>query len=395
MAFFNKKALVTAVAAASIFLAVAVNGALSENQQATPPPSIDIQYPSVSIEQVEFISETTKISAYGEVKPRNELALTSQISGKVVYLSPKLLSGAQFKQGELLIEIEDVEFQQALANAKASLAEAKLSLAQEKVNNDLAIAEQRRSGNNTKQASKLQLEVAQAKYDFAQKNLDKAKYDLAQTKIYAPFNSLLVSRDVQIGSIVQQGTALVTLYDDSIFEVKLPLSEQQWQLIPSTSTNFGVTLTNEASSTRWQADIDRVELHLDQASRQRSLIASVRMPLSQQNPLYPGTFVKAEITGETQKQVWKLPASALISDSTVWQVNDDNLLKKLPVEHVFSKDSFVYVRPSHSVLSGKIVKRPLASYLENMKVTPLVESLPTDTMVSLSNSATSPTEENL
>lgn len=87
-----KKSLITAGFFASILLAFTINSALSANQQQSTPPAKATQYPSVSISNVTLISHHATVSAYGEVTSRNQLKLTSQVSGKVIKLSDNFLT---------------------------------------------------------------------------------------------------------------------------------------------------------------------------------------------------------------------------------------------------------------------------------------------------------------
>jgi len=386
MSIINKKSLATIAGISSVVLAIAINGALSANQQQTLPPQVVPQYPVVSVSEVMPISHQASVTAYGEVKSRNQLALTSQVSGQITYLSAKFLTGNTFKQGELLAEIEPIVYQQALANAQANLADAQLALAQEELNSNQAAQEWQQSGLANEQASDLvlrkpQLVAAKAKYTMAKKEIEKAQYDLAQTKLIAPFDALIVSKQVQVGSNVQTGTTLADLYDVSLFEVSLPLSAQQWQLLPKAKNTveqlagIEVQLANETSRENWLAKVDRFEQHLDAKSRQRSLVAVVEQPIALANPLFPGSFVKATIKGQIITQLWKLPASALIDNNTVWQVNDESLLVHLPIKVMFSENNAVYVQPIEPLQQAKIVNRPLSSYLVNMKVAAKTEEL--------------------
>lgn len=386
MSIINKKSLATIAGISSIVLAITINGALSANQQQTLPPQVAPQYPVVSVSEVMPISHQASVTAYGEVKSRNQLALTSQVSGQITYLSAKFLTGNTFKQGELLAEIEPIVYQQALANAQANLADAQLALAQEELNSNQAAQEWQQSGLANEQASDLvlrkpQLVAAKAKYTMAKKEVEKAQYDLAQTKLIAPFDALIVSKQVQVGSNVQTGTTLADLYDVSLFEVSLPLSAQQWQLLPKANNtveqlaNIEVLLADETSHEEWLASVDRFERHLDVKSRQRSLVAVVEQPITLATPLFPGSFVKATIKGQEITQLWKLPASALIDNETVWQVNDEDLLVYLPIKVMFSENNAVYVQPIEPLEQAKIVNRPLSSYLVNMKVSAKVEEL--------------------
>lgn len=386
MKIINKKSLATVVGLACIFLAIGINSALSANQQRTPPPKAAPQYPVVSVTQTSPVTHHASVTAYGVVKSRNQLALTSQVSGRITMLSNKFLTGNTFKKGEVLAEVESIVYQQALANAQVNLANAELALAQEELNSSQAAQEWQQSGLANEQASDLvlrkpQLAAAKAQYAMASKALAKAEYDLAQTKLVAPFDALVVSKEVQVGSNVQAGNTVAELYDISLFEVSLPLSQQQWQLLPKGSSEHNVLstikvkLTDETSHEQWQAKFDRFEQHIDSASRQRSLVVSIENPIALSNPLFPGSFVKATIEGEAIENLWKLPASSLIDNQTIWQVNDEGLLAHLAVKVLFSQGNAVYVQPTEALTQALIVNRPLSSYLVNMKVEANVEEL--------------------
>ncbi|XPF95086.1 efflux RND transporter periplasmic adaptor subunit [Colwellia sp. RE-S-Sl-9] len=386
MQIMNKKSLATVAGLACIFLAMGINSTLSANQQRTPPPKAAPQYPVVSVTQVSPVTHHTSVKAYGEVKSRNELTLTSQVSGRITYLSEKFLTGNTFKKGEVLAEVDSIVYQQALATAQVNLANAELALAQEQLNSSQAAQEWQQSGLANEKASDLvlrkpQLAAAKAQHVMASKALAKAEYDLAQTKFVAPFDALVVSKQVQVGSNVQVGNAIADLYDISLFEVSLPLSQQQWQLLPKGTneknglSTIKVNLTDENSHEQWQAKFDRFEQHIDGASRQRSLVVVVENPIALANPLFPGSFIKASIQGKVIDKLWKLPASALIDNQTVWQVNNEGLLSHLAVNVSFSEGNAVYVQPINPIVQANIVNRPLSSYLVNMKVEAKVEEL--------------------
>lgn len=383
MPFITKKVVITLGCVASIFLVISLNSLLMANHHKSPPAKVEPLYPTVAVTKAKPIAHSAKVTAYGEVQSRHQLALTSQVYGQITYLSDKFLTGKTFKSGELIARIEPIVYQQALADAKSTLADAKLSLAQEEVNSAQAKAEWQRSGKYG-QHNELALQAAQAKYQMALQAVSKAEYDLAQTNIVAPFDALVVTRSAQLGSYIQVGGEVATLYDISLFEVALPLTSQEWQLIAPQSVqspaqfadlqSTKITLVDETKGNRWQANLDRFEQHINQESRQRALIASVSNPINRQTPLYPGTFVKAQIEGQPIEQLWQIPASALIDNNTVWQVNEQGLLKRLPIELLFSDGNLVYIKPVVAQAEALIVNRPLASYLADMKVSPVAET---------------------
>jgi len=379
MQIINRKSVISVAALASIFIAMAVNGSLSSNKSNGTPPKTLPQYPVVSVTLAKQITHQSSVIAYGEVTSQHQLALTSQVSGQITYLSPKFRSGFRLKKGEVLARIESIGYQQALASAQMSFADAELALAQEKLNSSQAAQEWQQSGLGNEVASDLvlrkpQLVAANASYKLWATAVEKAKYDLAQTELKVPFDALVVSRTVQLGSNVQSGEALAQLYDTALFEVSLPLSAQQWKLLPNRHIQqVAVNLTGSDATQQWTAHTSRIEQHINDASRQRALIAVIKQPLDLDTPLFPGTFVTASMLGQSVDKLWKLPASALINSNTVWQVSDDGVLSHLAVEVVFSQDSDIYVKPLSGIESAKIVNRPLASYLVAMKVEATIE----------------------
>ena len=71
--------------------------------------------------------------------------------------------------------------------------------------------------------------------DEAEQSVNSAKRDLAFTSLRAPFNALVVSRDIALGSYVQAGSAVATLYSADIAEVAIGLSPSQWAQLPASA----------------------------------------------------------------------------------------------------------------------------------------------------------------
>ena len=151
--------------------------------------------------------------------------------------------------------------------------------------------------------------------DEAEQSVNSAKRDLAFTSLRAPFNALVVSRDIALGSYVQAGSAVATLYSADIAEVAIG-SPSQWAQLPSGDEtqflvmplNWPVTLAFTTGNT-WVANIVRAEWHQSDTTRQRNAIAVIEKPLAQSTPLLFGNFVRADIEGRALDNVWKLPAS--------------------------------------------------------------------------------------
>lgn len=373
---------VTLASAASIFAVAAYNG---EQMNAVTAPVVEMrgpQYPDVAIVEVARRDFRATITGHGEAKPRYELDLTAEVSGQVEKLADRFETGVEFEKGEALVRLNQTDHQQAVASAQASVADARLALLEEQRQGQQAKKEWKRSGLKGQPDSSLvlrepQLKAAEAKLNNAERELEKAKRDLGKTTITAPFNALIVSRDVQPGSFIQAGSTVAMLYSTDRVEISIPLSSNQWLNLPPVSSlgeeKWPVELTSTEGNKQWQGYVERVEQHLDSASRQRSLVVVVDQPLQQTNPLYAGTFVEAKVQGRDLSQLWQLPASAISQTGQIWLVDDNQSLFSIRAKKQFEDSGYVYVVPPDDILRAQVVIRPLNSYVQGMYVQPVVE----------------------
>lgn len=391
--------IVTVLSVGSIFAALGYTASKlppSPNQKASaesPVKPLEKSVPATLLPQVGVVAVTgqeyqAEVIGFGEARPRFELTLSAEVNGKVIDLNRQFESGQVIKKGTVLGQINDTSYQQALTQAKTDVAQAELDLLEEQREGEQAKAEWLRSGLSGEPASPLvlrtpQLAQAKAALENAKLALKKAQQDVAYTQITAPFDALIISRDIQPGSYVQTGTQLGTLYSVAEVEINVPLSEQQWKNLPAfdnaqlAKTPWNVTLQSTDGLKQWQGYIERVEQHLTQTSRQRSLVVVVDDPLAQQTDLYPGTFVKTQINGKSLNNLWQLPSSAISQQGDIWFVDDNDLLAKSAATIVFEKAGFVYVMPMTTKqgmpATMQIVKRPLSGFKVGTKVLAKVE----------------------
>ncbi|MFZ8199224.1 efflux RND transporter periplasmic adaptor subunit [Alteromonas portus] len=364
----------------------------------------------VGVISVTADSYNARVKGYGQVVPQDSLSLVAQVSGQVTDISSSFKTGALVPNNTVLARIDDTSYQQALASANATYQAAVVSLEEERLQGIQAKDEWTRSGLDGEPLSALvlrepQLKAAQATLDEAEQSVSSAKRDLAFTSLRAPFNALVVSRDIALGSYVQAGSAVATLYSADIAEVAIGLSPSQWAQLPTAAEtqlsgdvplNWAVTLTDTTTGNKWEASIIRAEWHQSDTTRQRNAIAVVEKPLTQSTPLLFGSFVQADIEGRLLDNVWKLPASAISQKQEVWIVMPSTgQLAKFTPSVLFESEGYAYITPPKiSDITGSVgaeisggsmpeqagelhqalvVARPLNSYLVNTKVLPVVE----------------------
>lgn len=349
-----------------------VNGQKAGQKKSQPAPA-------VSVLSVQPLTYQAQISAFGSARPQYQLSLKAQVNGQVISIADQFNSGLRINRNTALLRIDDSDYRAALANAKAEVADARLKLLEAEREAIQAKTEWQAAGLEGEPDSDLvlhrpQLLAARATLEKAQASLSSARRDQKNTHIVAPFDALIVERLVSPGSYVQTGSEIATLFSSQQMEISLPLPDADWNNIPDskafTNGDYSVQLTSVENKKNWQARILRVEQHLDETTRQRTLIVAVDHPLDQSPALFPGTFVQAHIQGRKVSGLWRLPDSAISQRGEIWYLNKDNTLARFSTTPLFSDAHFIYVAPPTELLTQtqQVILHPLNSYIQGMTV---------------------------
>lgn len=372
---------VTLVAIVCIGLAITYNGQKMAAQANGPKPApTESIAPNVTVINAVPSTYQAYVSGHGEAKAHWALTLKAQVKGEITTMSEQFATGNLVKKDQVLAQIDNTEYLQAVASAKATLADAKLALQEEQDLGGQAKREWQRSGVTQAPSSPLvfrtlQLEAAQATADNAQYALQTAQRDEKNTRLSAPFDAVILSRDIDLGTYVSIGDTLATLNSTDKVEISVPLSLSQWQNLASDKSGE-VILSDVTTQNQWQGYIARFEKHLDDSSRQRSVVVALDKPFEQSTPLLPGTFLAVQIAGKSLNNVIKLPASAVSQNGLIWYVNKQNTLVSVKAQKLFERGDYVYISPIEGQANLRVIARPLVSYLNEMLVNPIVEELP-------------------
>lgn len=314
----------------------------------------------------------SQIEAFGEVSAVDEIDLSSETSGRVIWINPKFTVGGWIKEGEEIIHIEATQYRTQLANAEKNLSEAALTLKQEQQQKRQALQDWRRSGIKEKPSPLAlrdpQLKVANSKYTAAKAAVEEAKHNLVKTRLTTPFDSVVLERRVALGSYVSQAAPVAKLQSTHQAEVKLALTAEQWQLLPTNPIDKPVTLIDSRQpNVNWQGKVQRLDNNIDSITRLRNLIVTVDQPLDQPQPLLFGSFVKASFNGSKVSKLFALPNTALSADGYLWYATDNRLQRSKP-HVVFSHSNKLFVSQGELPHKINLVHKPLSTYLTGMKV---------------------------
>lgn len=295
------------------------------------------------------------VNAYGSVLPKREIDLVAQVSGQIVNVEAAFVDGGFFNKEQVLIQIDEREYQASLLSAKARLAEAEKLLAEEQGRSRQARKEWRDLGNenaNDLFLRKPQLAAAQANLDSARGEVDRAELNLERTRIVVPFDGRIKQTYADLGQFVSTGSRLATVYDSTVVEVRLPLTEKQAALIDlpliagqDANTLTPVTIKGSVAGDEyeWQGVLARTDAFVDADSRMYYAVVEVRDPFAD-IPLLPGLFVEAIIQGKELGQVSVLPRSSLFERDKILTLDDENKVVIQSVKVLRKTDDQIWIQ---------------------------------------------------
>jgi len=344
---------------------------------------------SLHVDEVRAEHVTLSVHTQGEVSPKTEIDLVSQVSGRIVSISESFAVGASFGPDTTLIKIEDSDYTLAVTSAEARVAEANVRLEKE-----LADARIKRKqwqdwvqdGTPTPLALNApQVAEAQAKLRAAEADLEKAKLALSRTKIHVPFHGRVLERKAGVGQFVNIGASLGRVFATDKVEIRLPLTDSQLAEL-NLPIGFVATTDNAPSVTlkatiggkfhTWKGRIVRTHASVDQQTRLMYAVAEVIDPYgtasSHGMPLAVGLFVSAEVDGVQSQQALVMPRDALRNKDKVYVIKDD----KLEIRTVSILSTTVdQVIVTMGVEAGeKVVTSPVQSVYDGMAVQAITRS---------------------
>ncbi len=291
--------------------------------------------PIVAVEPISVAPMTLQVNSYGVVEPKYETELVAQISGQIVELSDTFVRGGFVKQGQLLARIDPNDYEAALIDAEATMASARASLQTERAQGLVAEQEWKRiTDTSPTELSLRKPQLAQeiARVKAAQASVLRAKRNLERTEIRAPYDAMIASRNVGLGSFVGTGSMVGKLLGTAIAEVRLPVADNQLEFLIAQGENAKVNLigTFAGRETVWAAKIVRNEGVIDSKSRMTYLVAEINDPyalLNENNetPVRFGSYVKAKILGLELAQATSIPRY-LVENSRVALLDSESKL---------------------------------------------------------------------
>lgn len=304
-----------------------------------PPEEKDAvdKTPIVAVEDISVAPMTLEVSSYGVIKPKYETTIVAQVSGEIVELSDAFVRGGLIKKDQLLARIDPNDYHAALIDAQADMASARAALEKEVAQGKVAEREWKQITDTSPTELSLrkpQLAQELARVKSAQAAILRAERNLQRTEIRAPYDAMINSREIGLGSFVGVGSEIGMLLGTDIAEVRLPVADNQLQFLVAQGEQAKVKLigTYSGQEIQWQAKIARSEGVIDSNSRMSYLVAEIQDPyLLQQNtrenelPLRFGSYVQAKILGIEVDNATVVPRYLVVNNSVAILNNESKL----------------------------------------------------------------------
>lgn len=335
---------------------------------------------AVDVRPIAFGAQATTISIMGTVMAKDEVVLKPEVSGRIISISEKLIPGEHFIRGETLLTIEPSDYQLAVQQLSSEVARAEADLRVELGRQRVALKEYELLGETVSNEERdlmlrvPQLEDSKASLEEAKTRLEKARLDLERTTVKAPFNSVLITREVNLGSSVTPSTTLATLVGNDTYWVEAPIAASRLKWIKVGQQGSAVRIYDTAA---WGPDryregrITGMAAAVEAQGRMVELLIDVADPLALaehskgQPKLLLGSYVRVDIAGATLPRAAMIERDLIRDGDRVWIMDDQGNLDIRPVEIAFRARDHVLVTAGISA-GEKLITSNLPSPVQGM-----------------------------
>lgn len=364
-----KKLLPAVIILAALVIAVMLRQLRPEAEQNEPQQlAVVVDAITVTVQDAAIV-----VASQGTVEPRTRTNLVSEVSGQVVSVSPAFVAGGFFRKGDVLLQLDDLDYRAAVSRAEAAVAAARSQLELERGQGDVAQrewdrmseAERGRIRARELYLRKPQMAEAVARLESAEADLEQARTDLSKTTIIAPYDGLVSAKNTDIGQYVTTGAAIAETFAVDYAEVRLPIPEGKIAFLdlPAATSNFAgngnlanapvVDLVSSIGNRdyHWTGNLTRTEGVLDTRTRVLFSVVQVEDPYNlyknndswSREPLRIGTYVNASIKGKVLEDVVVLPRYTLQANNVIWTADTEGRLRPKNVDVLTINGDDVYI----------------------------------------------------
>jgi HlyD family secretion protein len=325
---------------------------------------------SVKVTRLESRDLTAQVYGNGTVEAKIVVGISSKITGKIVELHAD--QGDTVKQGMLLAKLENDDLAEQVRQAEALVLKARASQNVEAATRQKALANVELAKKNAqrferllekdfvprKDTEELQVayQVAKEEVSRSKASLESARMDekqglasqafaqakLADARIYAPSDGLILSRDLEQGAIITPGQTVFQFTDPKTVWIKANVDESQ--MLGVRVGNAAVITLRSAPGEQFSGRVARIGRQSDRVTEESEVDVAFEPPVEH---FRLGEQADVLIVSGAKSAAPSLPAGAIVSRGKtrgVWVLTDGRLRFKAVDTGIEDHRNFVEVR---------------------------------------------------
>lgn len=308
-------------------------GALREPVTAAP---VERVVPPVEVVALEPWTAPLPLVGEGFLRARREVALASEVGGRVIELAPAIVARGAVRAGEVLLRVDDRSARASLERARSEIDSTRARIALSAKELERAETLRRRGVISQEELDRRRAEKDEldARLASAESALESAELALESTRVVAPFDGRVLSRSVEVGDVVAAAQPLARLFTPDRLEVDVPLEERIAALIPGLFDGerapASVRVRFAERPFRFDARVARVARALDPVTRTlevsvalenvgaaRAAGGEAALPAGTP-PALVNAWAEVTFEGRAPGTVWALPSALVREGGTLW-----------------------------------------------------------------------------
>ena len=328
-----------------------------------PENEVSDNRPVVSVDTLIATNHTIEIESYGAVAPTERTMLAAKVAGQITSWHPKFVPGGIIPKGEILFSIEKDTYSAALLVAEANLQQAKANLIEAQAQSDVAQLEAKKFKSNSVSdlyLKKPQLISAQAFVKSAEAQLSIAQRDLDSCDVRAPYDALVISRNIGVGDFISVGAVAGELNNIEKAEITLPIAGFDNQFVDTITSEQTVKILPSSSGKEILGVLNRDTGIIDEETRMTHFVVRVDDPYglkSDKPALKFGSYVTVKFDGVTLENTYQVPQQ-LINNGKLWMVDSDGKLLSHTVTVLRENGPFFVIQADSAINQPVVVTLP-------------------------------------
>jgi HlyD family secretion protein len=261
-----------------------------------------------SIQKVSVKEMTDTVSAVGMAQAYQEVDVSPEITGKIIKIYCDV--GDSVLQGKVLAEIDDESRVISLEKKRALLSKAEAT--KNKVNKDIhkssRLFKEGVISDSESDDIILEQQIADAELTLARAEVRAAEKELQDTKITAPFDGKIASKNIEIGMLVTPNQTIFTVVD--IQKVKIIVHVSEMDIAKIAVGNTAKVIVDSLGGENFQGRVATIGLKADDSTRTFTVEIVVG---NEQEKLLSGMVARVGITSAISKKIILIPQEAIRS----------------------------------------------------------------------------------